>query len=242
MAAKSAATILARAAVGTSTRSAVEHPCTELFGQAAFFRGLLHFLPTPLLWFTMLLAPESASRFINNYKTILLEVLRAMGESPTGNVVHDLARARTHCTQHPEAMATAISTLQDAGHALDAEVVRSVNTLKVAQWVYLRHTTRYAIFLDKAVKNAYAVKALTTPIHLVVGGQAAAFETGLVEFEDQFVCDGIVLGPVFLGPGYRAEFNAMYSDLRKSEHFFVNPSSRDMARVAKVLISKARKG
>jgi lysozyme len=36
--------------------------------------------------------------------------------------------------------------------------------------VYLRHTTRYAIFLDKAVKNAYAVMALTTPIHEVVGG------------------------------------------------------------------------
>ena len=189
----------------------------------------------------MLLAPESASRFINNYKTILLEVLRAMGQSPTNNVVHDLARARTHCSQRPEAIATAISVLQDAGHALDTEVVRSLSTLQVGQWVYLRHTTRYAIFLDKTVKNAYAIKALTTPIHEVVGGQAAAFETGLVEFEGQFVCDGIVMGPVFLGAGYRAEFNAMYSDLRKSGHFFVNPSARDMARVAKVLTSKNRK-
>jgi hypothetical protein len=173
----------------------------------------------------MLLAPESSSRFISGYKSILLEVLRATGQSPTNNVIQDLARARKHCTVHPEAMATAIAVLQDSGQALDAEVVRSLGTLKVEQWVYLRHTTRYAIFLDKAAKNAYAVKALTTPIHQVVGGKAAAFETGLVEFEDQFVCDGIVMGPVFLGPGYRAQFNAAYSALRKVGNFFVKPSS-----------------
>ena len=173
----------------------------------------------------MLLSPESASRFISGYKSILLEVLRAMGQSPSNNVVQDLARARKHWTQHPDAITTAIAMLQDSGQTLDAEVVRSLGTLKVEQWVYLRHTTRHAIFLDKTAENAYAVKALITPIHEVVGGQAAAFETGLVEFEGQFVCDGIVMGPVFLGPGYRAQFSAVYSELRKSGNFFVKPSS-----------------
>jgi hypothetical protein len=182
----------------------------------------------------VLLAPESSSRFINSYKAILLEVLRAVGHPSTNNVIQDLARARTHCTQYPDAMTTAIAMLQDSGQILDAEVVRSLGTLKVEQWVYLRHTTRYAIFLDKAVKNAYAVKALTTPIHEVVGGQAAAFETGLVEFEDQFVCDGIVMGPVFLGRGYRAQFNAVYSELRKSGNFLVKPSSASQRLAAAV--------
>lgn len=187
----------------------------------------------------MLLAPESASRFINSYKSILLEVLRAIGQSPTNNVIQDLARARKHCAVHPGAMSTATAVLQDSGQTLDAEVIRSLGTLKVEQWVYLRHTTRYAIFLDKAVKNAYAVKALTTPIHLVVGGQAAAFETGLVEFEDQFVCDGIVMGPVFLGPGYRAQFNAVYSELRKAGNFFVKPSSASQRLAAATPARKA---
>lgn len=188
----------------------------------------------------MLISPESSSRFISCYKSILLEVLQAIGQPPTNDVIQDLARARTHCIRHPEAVAAAIAALQDSGQILDPEVVRSLGTLKVEQWVYLRHTTRYAIFLDKDAKCAYAVKALTTPIHEVVGGQAVVFETGLVEFDGQFVCDGIVSGPVFLGSGYRAQFNAAYSELRKSGKFLVQPSAVTERLAANVPTDKAR--
>ena len=41
----------------------------------------------------------------------------------------------------------------------------------------------------------------------------------IFRFQGLFVCDGLALNPVALGPGYRSQLKAVYSQLRKSGKF-----------------------
>lgn len=141
-------------------------------------------------------------RFIDGYKAVLLEVFRTAGSRRTKNLIDDLADARSYAAINAKALDSAIDTVKARGE-LSGEVEDAVRSLKVGRWFHLRHTTRYALLLDEAVENAYAVKALTNPLHEIAGAKAVSFEAGVVEYKSRYVCDGIVLNPVYLGPGMR---------------------------------------
>ena len=110
----------------------------------------------------------------------------------------------------------AIAELESDGRAVEPDVVLAVKRMKVDRWVYLRQTKRFAVFIDKMVENAYEVRALTTPLDELVGEPPCTFEIGVFEYEGVFVCDGLALGPIALGPGYRAQFKAAYTAIRKA--------------------------
>ena len=167
----------------------------------------------------MLLPPDSAFRFINGYKAVLLEVLKASGATPGGDIIRDLSAARSHAKQRQSSITEALFALEARGSAIDADVVRALQTLKVAQWVYLRDSAQYSVFIDMEVQNAYAVKALTIPIRRVASGCPATFEAGLFEFCGHYVCDGIIVNPVYLGTNYKSQFNAAYASIRKAGKF-----------------------
>lgn len=167
----------------------------------------------------MLLPRDQALRFIKGYKAVLLQVLSASGKPRSGSIIDDLAAARTHAKEKPELMENAFSELSAQGRWIGETVANAIRTMQVSQWVYLRHTKTAAIFLDKEVKNAFAVKALTTPLFEVVKEPPFTFEAGVFKYLGNYVCDGIVLNPVLLGPGYKAQFNAAYSTIRKAGRF-----------------------
>jgi hypothetical protein len=169
----------------------------------------------------MLLPREQALRFINGYKPMLLRMLANTGTAETGDVNADLAEARSLGKADPRLFDTALRDLANEGNAVEPAVVAAIRSLKVGLWFYLRQAKTFAVFLDKEMENAYAVQALTTPLDELLDKPPFAMETGVVEFEGQFVCDGLALNPVLLGPGYRAQLNAAYSALRKSGRFHV---------------------
>ena len=167
----------------------------------------------------MLLPRDQALRFINGYKPALLRVLGNTSTPTTGSINDDLAAARSLVTQDRTLIETAFAELEAEGTPVEPEVAAAIRSMQVGLWLYMRQVKTFAVFLDKEVKNAYAVRALTTPINELVSDPPFAFEAGLFQFAGVFVCDGLALNPVALGPGYGAQLKAAYSKLRK-EGFF----------------------
>jgi hypothetical protein len=167
----------------------------------------------------MLLPREHALRFINGYKPVLLRVLANTKTAAKGSINDDLASARSLLKDDRGLLETALSDLAAEGSPIEADVASAIRSIKIELWMYLKHTKTFAVFLDKEVKNAYAVRALTTPLNELVDEPPFAFEAGIFEFEGVYVCDGLALNPVALGPGYRSQLKAAYSLLRKSGHF-----------------------
>lgn len=64
-----------------------------------------------------------------------------------------------------------------AGTAIAPDVQVALKSLRVEQWVYLRSTTRYAIFLAQAAKEAYAVLGLNNSVEEIVGTSAPEFDS-----------------------------------------------------------------
>ena len=167
----------------------------------------------------MLLPREQALRFINGYKPALLRVLENTNTASTGSTNGDLAAARALIIEDRNLLEVALTDLASEGAPVDPEVAAAMRSIKVEIWFYLKHTKTCAVFLNEDAKESYAVRALTTPLNELLGEPPFALETGVFEFEGRFVCDGLILNPVLLGPGYRSELKAIYSQLRKSGHF-----------------------
>jgi hypothetical protein len=173
----------------------------------------------------MLLEPLQAQRFIAGYKAILLHVHAVAKLKKSKSVIADLAAARGYLTKHPQNLNAAFTALEAEKRGIEDEIADAIRSMRVDQWVYLRHTTRYAIFIDHEMTTARAVRALTDPIAAITGKPAVTFKAGVFEFDGCDVCDGIIDTLVYLGPGYRATYNAAYARLRETGHFLVAPAS-----------------
>jgi hypothetical protein len=168
----------------------------------------------------MLLPREQALRFIAGYKSVLLRVLSNTKMATTQSVNNDLAAARSLINESRDLLETAFDELAAEGKTIETDVVEAIRSIRIDQWVYVKHTKTFAVFMDKEAKNAYAVRALTTPLNHLLDEPPFLLETGLFKFQGVFVCDGLAIDPVPLGPGYRAQLLAAYSSLRKSGHFY----------------------
>ncbi len=172
----------------------------------------------------MLLDPLVAQRFIVGYKAILLHVHAVSKLKKGKSVIADLAVARGYLTEHPQNLNAALMELEADERGIADDIVTAIRSMRVDQWVYLRHTTRYAVFIDHEMTTARAVRGLTDPISAITGKTAVMFKAGVFELDGCFVCDGIIETPVYLGPGYRATYNADYAQLRKAGQFLVAPA------------------
>lgn len=171
----------------------------------------------------MLLPPDSAFRFIEGYKAILLQVLADAGIDQTGDVTKDLVAARSHMNGKPEQIDLAIAHLGKMGQPVDTAVESAARSMNVRRWIYLRHGKMFAVFLDTKAENAFQVRALTTPLNELAGEPPVMFEAGVFEYDGVFVCDGLAANPLFLGPNYTASFRAAYSAIRKAGRVHTRP-------------------
>ncbi len=172
----------------------------------------------------LLLGSDNALRFIEGYKRVLLEIHRlASARKPAKNVVKTLAAARTKLKETPALLDQAASALAATGDAVKPELLQALRSMQFARWVYLRSTTRYAIFLDLPTENAYAVVGLTETIEDLLGGPGVVLDTAILPLAGRYICDGIVQGPILLGPGYRRDFNAALARVRKAGRFHNAP-------------------
>lgn len=172
----------------------------------------------------MLLDPVAAQRFMAGYKAILPHVHATSQLKKGKGVIADLAAARNYLTKHPQNLNPAFLELEADKHGIEDDIATAIQSMRVDQWVYLRHTTRYALFIDHEMTIAHAVRGLTDPIAAITGKPAVMFKAGVFELDGCFVCDGIIEAPVYLGPGYRATYNAGYAQLRTAGQFLVAPA------------------
>jgi hypothetical protein len=172
----------------------------------------------------MVIAPLAAETFIHGYSSLLAEVHRLSNGEAGLELLKMLAVARDIAVAKPSIIESAASRLEDSGRPVPPEVLYAIKSLKLKQWVYLRDTKTYSVFLEPTGKAAYAVLGLTNRLRDVLGGSGVSFRTGLVEYSGRFVCDGIVSNPVWIGPNYRKDFSANLAVLKKEGKFHVSPS------------------
>jgi hypothetical protein len=172
----------------------------------------------------MILDPLAAQRFLAGYKALLLHVHTAHDLKKGNNLITDLAAARGYLTEHPQDLNVAFAALEADKRGIEDDIANAIRSMRVDQWVCLRHTTRYAVFIDHEMTTARAIRGLTDPIAAITGKPAVTFKAGVFEFDGCYVCDGLIDTPVYLGPGYRATYNAAYARLRKTGQFLVAPA------------------
>ncbi|MCL1500785.1 hypothetical protein A7D16_10535 [Xanthomonas nasturtii] len=159
-------------------------------------------------------------RFIEAYKAVLLHILADAKLRTTTSIHHNLISARTFASKHPGLLGKTIDAMEAAQEPLAPSVASAVRSMQVKQWIYLRQTTRYAVFLDTDTDNAFEVRALTDPLNAVAEAPPILVETGLFRYEGVVVCDGLLLNTIFLGRGYKASFDANYTRLRKAGRLY----------------------
>ena len=168
----------------------------------------------------LLLDPAEASDFIAGYKRVLLHV--AGGDPADGrDLLETLVDARRQLTEKPNFLNETLSMMRSSVPRIDEAVLMAVRSLQVDNWVYLRDTKNYSIFVASSAESAFGVFGLTERIRDVVGKSGVVIETGLVRYRGRFVCDGLVSRVVNLGPGYLRSFRERYRALRTAGRFDV---------------------
>lgn len=168
----------------------------------------------------MIIDPLSASKFIALYKPLLLEIDRTEYNERESNITKRLVAARSRLSSDPSLIDQALAALKSKSVAGDPEVVRSLRSLEVEKWVFLRDTKVHSLFLHPSEPRAYGVLGLNDRIRDMVGGVGVVIETGLVQYAGRFVCDGLVSRILWLGKNYRSDFDRAYQAIRSEGRFY----------------------
>lgn len=166
----------------------------------------------------MVIDPDKAQRFIDSYTLITLALI-VEGDA-AGDSLSFIALGRDRLVADPDVLDDIVQRRTKEGLPPDSDVVNAVRTLRFERWIYLRDTRGYSIFLDAELKAAYAVYGLKQRIRDVLGDSGAMIETGLVEYDGKFVCDGIISMAVWLGVNYRRGLTKEFDRLKREGKFF----------------------
>ncbi len=165
-----------------------------------------------------LLDPAAAAAFIDGYKRFLLTVPND-DRADEGSGLKTLVNSRDRIAKNPELLRRLLAQATSAMPDRDGPVLQAIRSLRVANWVYLRETRSFAIFLDPSGDSALGVRALTQRIRDIVGTSGVFLETGIVRYCGHYVCDGLVSGVVHLGRNYLQSFTTAYRELRTRGRF-----------------------
>ncbi len=175
----------------------------------------------------MVIEPKAAQIFIVEYARFLIQVnLLSNGKKADVTLLELLYAARNVVVANPAIIELAVARLAKKKEPpIPPEVLKAIHSLQLRQWVYLRDTKAYSIFLSDSETDAYAVCGLTERLRDIFGGTGLVCNTGIVEFAGHFVCDGIISYVARLGPGYRKGFSAEFDKIKKNGgfHKFVAP-------------------
>jgi hypothetical protein len=167
-----------------------------------------------------LLDPATATEFIEGYKRFLLTVETA-DRADEGGILETLVGARRRITSDPVLLRDKLADARRITPGLGDAVLQAIGTLRVENWVYLKDTRSYAVFMNSSGEFAFGVRALTQRIRDIVGTSGVMLETGIVRYCGQYVCDGLVSGVVHLGRYYLRSFASAYERIRAQGRFEV---------------------
>jgi hypothetical protein len=163
----------------------------------------------------MTIHPDAAARFTKGYALLLLTIA---GEKHSRSILEGMVVGRTQYLKNPGLLNKALKSVE-----VEEAVVNALRSLRVDLWLYLRDTSKHAIFIDSEESAAFAVLGLNSPVSEIIGGSGAFIRTGMVQFEDRFVCDGLIQQVVWLGSGIRGSAKNTFRDLKAAGQFFKTP-------------------
>ena len=155
--------------------------------------------------------PAAARHFLGHYQNLLESIPIT---KPKANVVTQLAAARDALHADPALLQPALAHLQNLGSPCADDVLQAVQTLCVDNWIYVSDTATHSQFLEPKGAAAYATKTLTTPLKEMFGSSGAVLSCGLLVFQGQVICDGLVRFVAWLGPNYRSSFKEQLAACR----------------------------
>jgi hypothetical protein len=167
----------------------------------------------------MVIDPNIASEFIKGYKEFLLYARRAEGKDEEGNLLNQLDYGRNAYLMEKDLL----ERFRADNRQIPDWVLDAIQQLEVADWVYLRDTTKYSLFMKADEGAAYAVQGLTEPIREFFGHSGIYLRTGIFPLGEHFVCDGLIIKVAHLGKNYREAFNERYRELKSEGRFFKAP-------------------
>ncbi len=172
----------------------------------------------------MHLDPTTAQIFIDGYKHVLSMIHSLEGLKRSGSPNDRLVAARQRLAREPFLLDQALETLEDRrGIEVDEDVVSAIRTLDLGRWIYLRDLKHHSIFLHPDGVVGFGVVGLTQPIRDLTGGPGWLVEAGLMAYEGHFICDGLLVEAVGLGPHLREDYNQAYKELKAIGAFHVVP-------------------
>ena len=176
----------------------------------------------------MIISAQAANAFIHGYSRILQQIHAESGQPQPTQDMHIyqlLMMARNIYMHTPSLLDQALATLQATGQLPPEDVVEAVRQLRVSQWVYLKDTRYYSVFMHPTEQAAYAVQGLTNRLREVIGGTGALIEVGMTSYAGHYISDSLIAKVVWLGPQYKRELNEKLAQLRQAGHFYAQPAS-----------------
>jgi hypothetical protein len=172
----------------------------------------------------MQLDPTTAQPILEGYRHILLMVYSLYGMKGHRTPVERMIAARMPLYQETELLDEAVAALAGRrGVVVDKEVVAAIRTLEVGKWVYLRDLSHHSILLHPDGYVAYGVVGLTQSLRELTGGPGLLFEAGIMAVPGQFICDGLLSEVVALGPGFLADYNKVFQEVKATGAFHKVP-------------------
>jgi hypothetical protein len=165
-----------------------------------------------------LLGAAAAASFIEGYKRFLLTVVTA-DRAEKGGLLETLIDARRRIAKDPVLLRDTLTVAKRDTPDLGAPVLEAIGTFRVENWVYLKDTRNYAVFMDPSGEFAFGVRALTQRVRDIVGTSGVLLETGIVRYCGHYVCDGLVSDVVVLGRNYLRDFTSTYTELKARDRF-----------------------
>jgi hypothetical protein len=174
----------------------------------------------------MILERTEAQAFIFGYQAVLQMLTARRDIASRRDFLAALMDGRQSLAVDPSAIDVALAKLDDEGIQVEPRVEQAIRTLRFGEWIYLRDTRYYSVFLDSESDSALAVVGLTDRLRDLFGTSGVYVETGVVEYAGHYVCDGLFRSLAYLGPNYRQSFNESYEAMREAGRFQRRPESR----------------
>ena len=169
----------------------------------------------------MVINPITADTFIKEYSLFLHSAAQACGCPEDLAFLEILAFGRDAYLSDK----TMLEEFKESYEKMPDWVYESISKLQVSNWVYLKDTKKYSLFIEANESAAYAVQGLTDSIKDILGGASVYVKTGIFPLGDKFVCDGIITSVAHLGDNIRMSYNNAYQGLKNNGKFHKKPQA-----------------
>lgn len=146
----------------------------------------------------MKLEPHIAQVFISGYQAILFNLTGPRKTATRRDFLARLVDGRRQLAEEPSRLDVVLKEIRAKRFHVPLQVEQTIRTLRVGNWIYLKDTRYYSVFLDSNVEWGLGVAGLNDRLRDIVGGSGVFMKTGVVEYGGRYVCDGLIEDFVYI--------------------------------------------